>query len=146
MHDSRNWFDPILWFHDFPNVSVNRRHPPNGWCCIRLCLHDTTSSFNPEWARSGFSILPLVTLHLSAQCLHESGTKVKPFRIEFAPGSRSGSKLSIQCEILFRNHINGDRSSFRNETGSRPGQRTRSLVFLWFSAGSSSIRYHVNSP
>ena len=51
-----------------------------------------------------------------------------------APGSRSGPKPSIQCEILSRNHINGERGSFRNETGSRPGQRTRSLVFLWFSA------------
>ena len=27
--------------------------------------------------------LALVTLHLRAQCLHDSRTKVKPFRIEF---------------------------------------------------------------
>ena len=89
-----------------------------------MCLHDTGSSFNPKWACTGFFIPPLVTLHL-----HESETKVKLFRFEFGPGSSS-----IQCEILFWNDINGDRSSFRNETGSRPGQRMRSLIFLWFSA------------
>ena len=97
---------------------------------LKVCV----TSFDPEWACSGFFIPPLVTLHLNVQCLHDSGTKVKPFRIEFAAGSRSGLKLSIQCEILSRNHINGDRSSFRNETGSHPSQRTRSLIFLWFSA------------
>ena len=48
--------------------------------------------------------------------------------------SRSESKLSFQCEILSRNHVNRYRSLFRSETGSLPGQRTRSLVFLWFSA------------
>ena len=89
---------------------------------------------DPEWDCSGFFIPPLVTLHLRAQCLHHSGTNVKPFRIEFALHFRSGPKLSIQCEILSRNHVNRDRSSFPNETGSLPGQRTRSLVFLWFSA------------
>ena len=51
----------------------------------RVCLHDTGSTFYPEWARSSFFIPPFVTLHLGVQCLHESGTKVKSFRIEFAP-------------------------------------------------------------
>ena len=68
--------------------------------------------------------------------------------IEFIPdrvrtGSRSGSKLSFQCEILSRNHINGDQSSFRNETVSRPGQRMRSLVFFWFSAALLRALYLV---
>ena len=57
--------------------------------------------------------------------------------------SRSGSKFSFQCEILSRNHINGDQISFRYETGSRPGQRTRSLVFLWFSAALLRALYLV---
>ena len=49
------------------------------------CLHDNGLSFNPEWARSGFFISPLVTMHLSVQYLHDSGTKEKSVRIEFAP-------------------------------------------------------------
>ena len=87
--------------------------------------------FDPEWTSSGFFISPLVTLHLRAQCLHESGTKVKLFRIKFAPASRFRLKLSIS---FIWNHINGDQSSFRNEACSRPGQRMCSLIFLWFSA------------
>ena len=75
---------------------------------------------------------PLVTLLLSAQCLHDSGMKMKSFRIEFAPGSRSGSKFSFQCKILSQNHINGHQSSFWNKSGSLPGQCTRNLVFLCF--------------
>ena len=55
-------------------------------------------------------------------------SEVIPDRVR--TGSHSGSKLSIQWEILSRNHINGDRNSFRKETGSCPGQRMRSLVFL----------------
>ena len=65
--------------------------------------------------------------------------------------SHSGSSshlfsLRIETFIPVRdpwNHINGDQSSFRNETGSRPGQRMRSLGFLWFSAAHLQALYLV---
>ena len=50
-----------------------------------MYLHDTGSRFDPERSCSGFFILPLLILHLSAQCLHDSGTKVKSFQRKFAP-------------------------------------------------------------
>ena len=41
------------------------------FCYLRVRLHDTGPIFDPEWACSSFFITPLLTVHLSMQCLHD---------------------------------------------------------------------------
>ena len=92
---------------------------------FRVCFHDTGSSSR---TRSNTFIPPLVALHLRAQCLRDSGTKVKSFRDpdRVCRGSRCELKLSFQGKILSRIYVAWDQSSFPEWTRL---QSFRSILF-----------------